>query len=318
MKKDKKTIGVIVLIAIAAVAALSLLLHLTDGFGLCRTRSKMRPFIKGGSYIAALFIEGVIEEENELYNQQWLLDTIQELKDDSRNLGIALFIDSPGGSVYESDEAYLALQDYRTTGRPIYVYQEHMAASGAYYISCAGTKIYANRNTLTGSIGVIFSTSFDMTGLLEKLGIKSETITSGSNKNMFSFNEPVTPEQRKIMQDITDECYDQFVGIVAMNRNIPLFSLKKLADGRLYTAKQALENNLIDAIGSSETMLDDMMEEQFDGEDVPVIDFYYNYEPSLVEFLMNNLLGTEAASALRGAASRMQPRKPAYLYTDGR
>ena len=86
-------------------------------------------------------------------------------------MGIAVFIDSPGGTVYEADEAYLALQDYKTTGKPVYVYQGKLAASGGYYISCAAKKIYANRNSLTGSIGVISGSSYDLTGLFEKLGI---------------------------------------------------------------------------------------------------------------------------------------------------
>ena len=110
-------------------------------------------------FIAALYIEGTIQEENDTYNQKWLMSTIHGLKDNKKNVAIALYIDSPGGAVYQADEVYLALQDYKTTGRPVYVYQGPMAASGGYYISCAGNKIYANRNTLTGCIGVISGTS---------------------------------------------------------------------------------------------------------------------------------------------------------------
>ena len=106
-------------------------------------------------YIAALYIEGQISEENVDYSQKWLLSTIRALKNDKNNEAIALFINSPGGAVYQADEAYLALQDYKTTGKPIYVYQGPMAASGGYYISCAADQIYANRNTLTGCIGMI-------------------------------------------------------------------------------------------------------------------------------------------------------------------
>lgn len=101
-------------------------------------------------FIAALYIEGTISEANQTYNQKWLMNTINSLKKNDKNAALAIFINSPGGAVYQADEVYLALQDYKTTGRPVYVYQGPMAASGGYYISCAGNKIYANRNTLTG------------------------------------------------------------------------------------------------------------------------------------------------------------------------
>lgn len=213
-------------------------------------------------FIAALYIEGTIQEENMTYNQKWLIKTIQELKDNDKNAALAVYINSPGGAVYQADEVYLALQNYRTTGRPIYIYQGPMAASGGYYISCAGNKIYANRNTLTGCIGVIMGTSYDLTGLFEKIGIKSITIHSGKNKNMFNYNEPVTEEQAAIMQSMCDECYDQFVSIVAKGRSIPYDTACSISDGRLYTAKQALDLRLIDAIDSWDNMLRDLAEDE--------------------------------------------------------
>ena len=213
-------------------------------------------------FIAALFIEGTIQEENLSYNQKWLLNTIKSLKDNDKNVALAVFINSPGGAVYQADEVYLALQNYKTTGRPIYVYQGPMAASGGYYISCAGNKIYANRNTLTGCIGVIMGESYDLTGLFEKLGIKSTTIHSGKNKNMMNFNEPFTDEQKAIMQSMCDECYDQFVSIVAKGRGIQYDTACEISDGRLYTAKQALDLRLIDAIDSWDNMLRDLAEDE--------------------------------------------------------
>jgi len=212
-------------------------------------------------YIAALYIEGTIQEENATYNQAWLMNTIEKLTNDSNNAGIALYINSPGGAVYQADEVYLALVNYKnTTNRPIYVYQGPMAASGGYYISCAGNEIYANRNTLTGCIGVIMGTSFDLTGLFEELGIESTTIHSGRNKNMMNYNEPFNEEQQEIMQSICDECYEQFVTIVARSRHIAYGQAEELSDGRLYTAKQAIDNGLIDRIDSWDHMLEDLAE----------------------------------------------------------
>lgn len=252
--------------------------------------------LKGTSYIAKLVVSGVIEDENKTYNQQWILDTISELKEDGDNKGIALFIDSPGGGVYQADEVYLALLDYSASGKPVYAYMGPLAASGGYYISCGAKYVMANRNTLTGSIGVLAGQFVDATGLLDKMGIKSETIHAGKNKNMGSFNEPVTDEQRKIMQAVADECYDQFVQIVSKARGMPVSSVKNLADGRIYTARQAKENSLIDAIGSFDELVAYMTKTEFSGEEYSVEDFEYEQESSFYDYL------TGVASALKGSS----------------
>lgn len=251
--------------------------------------------------IAALYIEGTIEQLNQNYNQAWLLSAIEEIKNDKKNVAIAIYINSPGGAVYQTDDVYLALEDYKTTGRPIYVYQGPMAASGGYYISCAGNKIYANRNTLTGSIGVIAGQSMDMTGLLDKLGIKSETIYAGKNKNMGNYNAPFTPEQKAIMQSIADECYEQFVKIVAKSRNMTYEEAAKLSDGRIYTANQALNNGLIDAIGSWELMLDDLADTEFEGKRHKIVTYKVVKKQSFMDIMMSkvtDITKTAAASKI--------------------
>ena len=250
------------------------------------------------NFIAALYIEGTITEENQNYNQKWLLNTISNLKNNDKNAALAIFINSPGGAVYQADEVYLALNDYKTTGRPIYVYQGSMAASGGYYISCAGNKIYANRNTLTGCIGVIMGTSFDLTGLFDKIGIKSKTIHSGKNKNMLNYNEPLTAEQEAIMQSICDECYDQFVSIVAKNRGIQYNTCCKLSDGRLYTAKQALEIRLVDAIDSWDNMLRDLAENELKKPGIKVVTYRYQKKrQNFIQILSGKALELENAKA---------------------
>ena len=263
------------------------------------TNSSQKLSSKGN--IAALYIEGTIQQANVDYDQQWLLSTISAIKNDKKNVGIAIFINSPGGAVYQTDDVYLALEDYKTTGRPIYVYQGPMAASGGYYISCAGNKIYANRNTLTGSIGVIAGQSMDLTGLLDKLGIKSETIYAGKNKNMGNYNAPFTPEQKAIMQSIADECYEQFVKIVAKSRDMSYDEAAKLSDGRIYTAQQALNNGLIDSIGSWELMLDDMAENEFEGEKHKIVTFKKEKKQSFMDLMISkvsDITKTAAASKM--------------------
>ena len=201
-------------------------------------------------YIAIVRVEGTIQEQSGSstleassgYQHDSTMNYIDELMDDSNNKGILLYVDSPGGTVYESEELYQKLKEYKeTTKRPIWDYMAHYAASGGYMVSMASDKIYANSNTTTGSIGVIMS-GYDMSGLYKKLGIRYVSITSGKNKDSSKF----TDEQIAIYQDQINEAYEKFVNIVADGRDMSVEDVKKLADGRTYTAKQAKNNGLID------------------------------------------------------------------------
>lgn len=239
-------------------------------------------------YVGVVNVVGTIQEQttsdgifdtSEGYRHLDTLEYIDRMKEDSSNKGILLRVDSPGGTVYESEELYLKLKEYqKETNRPVWTYMEHYAASGGYYISAPSDKIYANPNTTTGSIGVIIS-GFDMTGLYEKLGIRSYSITSGKNKDMSQMNE----EQTAIYQSIVDESYGRFVEIVADGRKMSEEEVRKLADGRIYSAKQAKANGLVDEIGLYDDMKKDMSKEI--GENVLF------YEPSTETSMLASLFG---------------------------
>ena len=215
-------------------------------------------------YIAIVEVKGTIQEQletdmftamTEEYQHTTTMEYIDRLIDDENNKGILLDVDSPGGTVYESEELYLKLLQYKEeTGCPVWAYMAHYAASGGYMVSMAADKIYANSNTTTGSIGVIMS-GYDMTGLYEKLGIEYVSITSGENKDSSQMNEG----QIEIYQSQVDECYERFIDIVEDGRNMSEKAVKKLADGRTYTAKQALEKGLIDEIALYDDMKHAMM-----------------------------------------------------------
>lgn len=208
-------------------------------------------------FVGVINIEGEIgaSSSNSLtsdstYNHDFYLKYIEKMEKSDKNKGILLYVDSPGGAVYESDEMYLKLMEYKEkTKRPIWAYFASQACSGGYYISMAADKIYANRNCWTGSIGVIVSLT-NCKKLYDKLGIKEIDITSGKNKAMGSQGLELTKEQRGILQSLVDEAYDQFVGIVADGRKMDKSTVKKIADGRIYSAKQAKEINLVDEVGS--------------------------------------------------------------------
>lgn len=281
-----------------------------------KTSSTKATELPDHDYIARLYITGVIEDGNKTYNQAWLLNTIEKLKSDDRNRGIILVIDSPGGGVYQADEVYFALLDYKkTTEKPVWTYMKTLAASGGYYISCASDKIYANRNTMTGSIGVIAGSAVDLTGLMDRYGIKMKTFTAGKNKNMLNYNSPVTEEQEEIMQTLADECYEQFVGVVADGRKMSYSDVKKLADGRVYTAKQALQHKLIDRISNFDECISEMRNQCFDCTDIPCEDFFYHEEFSFYDILSSKSLKTngDLPSVLTEKLEKKIP-YPAFYY----
>ncbi|MCX4326479.1 MAG: signal peptide peptidase SppA [Lachnospiraceae bacterium] len=217
-------------------------------------------------FIGVINIEGTIGASSaaswtspSVYNHDLYMDYIGQMIEADNNRGIFLYVDSPGGSVYESDELYLKLMEYKEkTGRPVWAYFAGQACSGGYYISMAADKIYANRNCWTGSIGVIISL-VNCKKLYDKLGIKEIDITSAENKSMGSAGLDMTDEQYKIFQGLVDEAYDQFIDIVCSGRGMDDETVRKIADGRIYSAKQALKNGLVDEIGLIEEAKSDFV-----------------------------------------------------------
>ena len=313
-KKNKNNKGLVVFIIILIVAV---------GFGIFKDTlfnklSTNVSFKNENKYIAELYIEGTIQPENESYNQTWLLETIDELQKDTNNVGTILFINSPGGSVYESDEVYLALKKYNET-KTLWAYLGSVAASGGYYIACSAENIIANRNTLTGSIGVIAGQSVDLSEFMTKHGIKMTTFTAGKNKNMLNIDQPVTPEQKEIMQSVADECYEQFTQIVADGRKLPIETVKTLADGRIYTANQALNNKLVDDILSYEEAKSQMKEYFSEIENLNFTEYKYLKEKNFYNYLFDmysKAKGTKSETDLleRIILEYSQMDYPAYLY----
>ncbi|MCX6018257.1 MAG: signal peptide peptidase SppA [Chloroflexi bacterium] len=180
-----------------------------------------------------------------------VIRAIRAAASDPNVMAILLRVDSPGGSVIGSDEMYHAL---RKSGKPIVVQMKSMAASGGYYVSMAADYIVAHPDTLTGSIGVI-SEFTNYEGLYDKLGLKSRIIKSGENKDFGSPTVPFTADDEKLWQKVIDEAYDNFVQIIAERRGLPLDEVRKLADGRVYTGRQAAALKLIDSLGYYEDAL---------------------------------------------------------------
>src|SRR6266436_2752069 len=176
---------------------------------------------------------------------------LQQAREDSRVKAIVLEIDSPGGEVTASDEIYSAVVKTRAR-KPVVVYMDSLAASGGYYVSCGGKFLMANETTITGSIGVIIQT-LNYEQLFNKIGLASVVFKSGKFKDILNGARPMTPEERDYVQNFVMQTYDKFLGIVAKERNLPADLLRNtIADGRILSGKEALNNKLIDGLGQIE------------------------------------------------------------------
>ena len=174
---------------------------------------------------------------------------------------LILKIQSPGGLVSASEAIFNEIKNYKEkTGNPVVAYISDVGASGAYYIAVAADKIVANPGAIVGSIGVI-AMKVNIKGLMEKLGVENETQKAGEKKDMFSFLRPLSEEEKKIFQDILQEYHSVFKNRVFDGRKrngngISVDRLNEIADGRVFSPKQAQSENLIDEIGNIEQAIE--------------------------------------------------------------
>ena len=176
-------------------------------------------------------------------------EELEKASGDSKVKAVIVRINSPGGTVTASDIIFRELQGYkRTAGVPVIAVMMDVAASGGYYIALAADTIVAHPTTVTGSIGVIMI-SLNAEGLMQKIGVSASAIKSGERKDMGSPFRPLTPEERALFQGVIDDLQRQFVGHLIERRKLSPATAATLADGRIYTADQALAHRLVDQIG---------------------------------------------------------------------
>lgn len=176
-----------------------------------------------------------------------IIEQLRQAQEDFNVKAILLRINSPGGSVVGSDEIYQVLRD--EIDKPVVVSMGELAASGGYYIAAGADRIMANPATFTGSIGVIL-THTNVEDLLNKVGVDVTIIKRGELKDELSPFREMTEEEQALWQEIIDEAYEQFVDVVVEGRSMPREIVRGLADGRVYTGRQALELGLIDELGN--------------------------------------------------------------------
>ena len=190
-----------------------------------------------------------------------MVDRIREIlkkaEDDENIKGIILRINSPGGTVTSSDIIYHEIKSFKDRNDiKVYVSVIDVAASGGYYIAMAGDSIMVHPTSLVGSIGVL-ALKLNLEELMGKVGVELEVVKSANKKDFMSPFRPLTEEERALFQETIDQYYDRFVDVVVLNRDrLDNKAVNLLADGRVYNARQALENHLVDSIGYLQDLFD--------------------------------------------------------------
>src|SRR5690625_2843781 len=271
--------------------------------------------------IAKLSLRGQIMETEQAtfasvegFNEERLIEQIERAGEDDTIKAILLEVDSPGGDVGITSHIHRQITEMQEEyEKPIYVTMGSSAASGGYYVSAPADKIFAEPSTLTGSIGVIMQ-SINFGGFLEKHGVDFMTIKSDKHKDIMSPARDMTKEEKKIMQSMVDEMYDEFIDVVVDGRGMDEGTVRELADGRVYTGKQAEENGLVDEVGTYDDALA-ALKDDYDLEDAAVIeynnnlDFFTSFGAS-----MNNLFNKDNLNLDTIKSMVQQSNEPRILY----
>jgi protease-4 len=196
---------------------------------------------KGQNKVGVLEVKGAIEKSD------GFLKDLKHFRDNDDIKAVVVRVDSPGGAVAPSQEMHDAIAK-TVKVKPVVIAMGNLAASGGYYLSVSATKIYADPGTLTGSIGVIAEMP-EVDALMDKINVKMNVYRSGKLKDMGSPFRPPTDDDRKLFQSVIDDTYDQFLTAVAEGRHLKVEEVRPLADGRVFTGRQAKAKNLVDELG---------------------------------------------------------------------
>lgn len=218
------------------------------------------PFVKESNskdVIAILYAEGSINNgsgKDGITDKRYVKE-IEKLKDNDKVKAVVFRVNSPGGSAYASEQIWKAITDLKAK-KPVVVSMGDYAASGGYYIACNASKIIAQPNTLTGSIG-IFGMFPNFEGLTKKVGLSFDNVKTNKFADFGDATRPMRPEEKVILQQYIEHGYDLFLTRCSEGRNIPKDSLDHIAQGRVWTGNQALKIGLVDALGNIDTAIEE-------------------------------------------------------------
>lgn len=237
----------------------------------------------GANHVARLVVGGIILDD------PWRDDALAEIAEDDNAKALIVRIDSPGGTMVGGEALYTGLRAVAGK-KPVVAVMGGTATSAAYMTALGADHILARAGSVTGSIGVILQTA-DITGLLEKLGIKPEAIKSGPLKAQPNPLEPLTPKGREAARLVVLDLFELFVDMVEERRNLPRDKVLALADGRVFTGRQAVANGLVDALGGEADARRWLAETHAIATSLPVKDVEIEHEGALWRDLIGGLLG---------------------------
>lgn len=275
---------------------------------------------EGSGKIAVLPVAGTIGPEGPIpastssTTPKVLRDQLRQATEDESVRAVVLEVNSPGGGVVPTDQMHETIQDFKeTTGKPVVVSMDQTAASGGYYIATAADYIVANPNTLTGSLGVIFS-YLNFAEAADEFGIEQEVVKSGPYKDIGSFTREPTEEELEILQAYVDEGYDQFVEVIVEGRGLSDEEVRELADGRVYSGLQAQALGLVDDLGDLEQAAE--VAGELAGTEEATVVRYQRRAPGILELLQARLATPEpeALKVLREAGLNPTTPELQYLY----
>ena len=208
-----------------------------------------------GDHIAVLYAVGEIDgsssfvSSEEGIDSEKLSETIHELMEDDNVKGLVFRVNSPGGSAFGSEQIWKAIMDFKAAGKPVAVSMGDYAASGGYYISCCADRIFAERTTITGSIGIFGMIPCASELIENKLGVHMASVKTNENADMTPTYKKLTPAQKNAMQNMVNAGYELFTKRCADGRHVTQDSIKQIAEGRVWDALTAKQIGLVDEFG---------------------------------------------------------------------
>jgi protease-4 len=252
--------------------------------------------------VGVILIEGIISDSSVI------VDQIEEFSSDDGIRAVVLRIDSPGGGVAPSQEICQEVNNLRRK-KKVVASMGSVAASGGYLIATAADSIVANPGTITGSISAVMHFA-DIQELMRKVGVRSSVIKSGKFKDIGSPVRDMTAQERQLIQGIVDDIYDQFIRTVSENRKIPLDNIKKIADGRIFSGRQAHHLKLVDELGGFQDAV--LIAGRLSGiEGRPEIIYATKKKTSVLKYLVENMTSAVVGELRKSA---VEPRGVQYLF----
>lgn len=327
VRHKKLFIGILILIFFFILPFVVFSLLVVSSIGKIKEQTQEEAVISGSGIdkIALVNIDGVIVENapttgisaiaEEFTSARKIKKILKDLSSQKEVKALLLRINSPGGSAVASEEIYRDILSFKkSSGRKVVAYFSDLAASGGYYVAMASDSIIANPSTITGSIGVVIS-YLNFQELAEKYGVKQIVYKTGAFKDSLNEFKKPTKEEEKIIQGVIDDSFDAFIRAVSTGRKLSEGEVKKLADGRIYSAAQAKQLNLVDKVGT----LDDAIQKTKDIAGLREASVVEVGQPGFWEVILGNMMNLRFNLSILPHLGNLFEGKPGirilYLYT---